>query len=156
MGSGPGHDAEYLATLGYDVTAFDVSESAIAAAHSRYPDSRVDYRVANLFDLPADWRQHFDLVVESMTVQAMPRAVRGEATAAIRELVAPGGTLLVIGMHLPADWTLEQGPPWPLTSDELEAFATDGLHGEVTTRPSPTPGSPPHYRYTLTRDTGAQ
>jgi hypothetical protein len=36
------------------------------------------------------------LVVESLTVQSLPRQLRAAAIARVREVVAPGGTLLVI------------------------------------------------------------
>lgn len=149
VGTGLGHDAEYVASLGYRTDAFDVSASAIAAARAAYPDSRVDYRVADLFDLPGDWRGAFDLVVESMTVQAMPREVRSRAIASIRPLVAPGGILLVIGMHLPQGQGLQEGPPWPLTEDELAQFVADGLQGELVTEHRA--DAVDRYRYELTR-----
>lgn len=126
-GAGPGHDAELLASLGFRTSAFDVAPSAIEQVRAAHPDSEVDYRVADLFELPPEWRGSFDLVVESMTVQSMPRDVRADATAAIRSLVAPGGVLVLIGSVLPPDADLGEGPPWRLTREEIEAFGADGL-----------------------------
>ncbi|RNI19010.1 class I SAM-dependent methyltransferase [Flexivirga caeni] len=126
-GTGPGHDAELLAALHFRTTAFDVSPTAIERVRAAHPDSAVDYRVADLFALPPQWRGAFDLVVEVMTVQSMPRTVRAAATAAIRSLVAPRGVLLVIGGVLPADPDPDYGPPWRLTHAEIEAFAADDL-----------------------------
>lgn len=85
--------------------------TAIDQVRTAHPDSLVDYRVADLFEMPDDWRAVFDLVVESMTVQSMPRDVREAATAAIRSLVAPGGVLLVIGGVLPDGVDPAEGPP---------------------------------------------
>lgn len=131
VGCGLGRDAEFFAGLGYTTTAFDISESAVRTTRARFPDSRVEYVVADLFDVPARWRHGFDLVVESLTVQSMPRGVRERATAAVAELVAPGGTLVVSAACLPAEAAgtaeAEVGPPWPLTEDEIAAFATGGL-----------------------------
>lgn len=126
-GAGPGHDSQLLASLGFRTTAFDVAPTAIERVKAAHPDSAVDYRVADLFGLPAQWSGAFDLVVEVMTVQAMPRSVREQATAAVRSLVAPGGVLLVIGSVLPAGFDLAAGPPWRLTRHEVEAFGTDGV-----------------------------
>lgn len=126
-GMGPGHDSELLASLGFRTSAFDVAPTAVDQVRSAHPDSSVDYRVADLFELPEEWRGHFDLVVESMTVQSMPRDVRAKATASVRSLVAPDGVLLVIGGVHPADVELAEGPPWRLTRQEIEAFAADGL-----------------------------
>ena len=69
VGCGPGHDAEYLAQLGFSVTAFDISPSAIEQARARHAGSGVTYTVADLLDLPSAWPGTFDLVVEAMTVQ---------------------------------------------------------------------------------------
>ncbi|WP_446666469.1 class I SAM-dependent methyltransferase [Flexivirga sp. B27] len=126
-GAGPGHDSELLASLGFRTTAFDVAPTAIEQVRAAHPDSPVDYQVADLFELPTEWQGAFDLVVESMTVQSMPRDVRANATAAVRSLVAPGGVLLVIGGVLPADHDPAYGPPWRLTRHEIEAFGDDGL-----------------------------
>jgi hypothetical protein len=39
---------------------------------SGFPQSAVDYRVADLFDAPSEWRGAFDLVHELYTLQALP------------------------------------------------------------------------------------
>jgi len=120
-----------VARLGFRTTAFDVSPAAIANVHARFPDSTVDYHVANLLDPPAEWVNAFDLVVESYTVQAMPRSVRQRATANVGAFVAPGGTLLVIQAY--AEATAEHGPPWPPTRVEIDAIAAGGLVTERVT-----------------------
>ena len=61
IGRGLGDDAEALVQHGYHVTAFDIFPSAIALCQKRYPDSTVDYLVADLFDYPTEWRQGFDV-----------------------------------------------------------------------------------------------
>ena len=126
VGAGYGRDAEYVQGLGFATVAFDVSPTAVEATRRRFPDSAVEYVTADLLDLPAAWRRGFDLVVESLTVQALPPVLHDQAIAAVRATVAPGGTLLVIASGQPAGTDVE-GPPWPLTPDEVEAFATDGL-----------------------------
>jgi SAM-dependent methyltransferase len=126
VGSGLGPDAELFAERGFDVVGFDVSPTAIATARARFPQSRVDYRVANLLDPPAEWSHAFDLVVESLTVQSMPVAFHAQAIANIARMVAPGGTLIVVAKACDGDGPVD-GPPWPLTRAEVEAFAADGL-----------------------------
>jgi SAM-dependent methyltransferase len=123
VGAGLGRDAEFVASLGFRTTAFDVSETAIARARSRYPHSSVDYLVANLLDPPDDWARAFDLVVEVYTVQAMPRSVRSAATASVANMVGPDGTLIVVQGRPPTDDVNAPGPPWMLTRSEIEAFA---------------------------------
>jgi ketosteroid isomerase-like protein len=129
VGAGPGSDAELVAGLGLATVAFDVSPTAIRAARARFPGSAVQYVVADLLDPPAEWLGRFDLVIESMTVQSMPRRARAAATANVASFVAPGGTLVVIAFA--ADGAVAgdagDGPPWPLTKDDIDAFATGGI-----------------------------
>jgi SAM-dependent methyltransferase len=126
VGCGLGDDAEHVASLGFDVVAFDIAPTAIAGARRRFPESAVSYVVADLLDLPDDWRRAFDLVVEHITVQALPDPPRAAAIAAVASLVAEGGTLIVVSGGR-ADDEPADGPPWPLTRAEVEAFATGGV-----------------------------
>ncbi len=48
VGAGLGDDAEELARRGLTVTAFDIAPTAVAWARRRFPDSRVDYVVADV------------------------------------------------------------------------------------------------------------
>ena len=62
IGCGLGDDAEELSKHDFAVSAFDISPSAIAWARQRFPNSKVRYQVADLFDLPTRWLGHFDFV----------------------------------------------------------------------------------------------
>ncbi len=126
VGCGMGHDAEALAAHGFDVVAFDRSPTAIAWCREQFADSSVHYIEADLFDPPATWRLAFDFVLEVFTLQALPADIRAEARARIAEFVAPGGLLLVITFGRQPETKVE-GPPWPLTRDEVEAFGEHGL-----------------------------
>ena len=126
VGCGLGADAEHIAGLGFDTLAFDIAPSAVRAARERFPASTVRYVAGDLLDPPPAWHQAFDLVLESLTVQSLPPALRREAIAGVRGLVAPGGTLVVIATARDDDGPLG-GPPWPLTRAEVGAFATGGL-----------------------------
>jgi hypothetical protein len=129
VGSGFGDDAEELARRGFEVTAFDLSPTAIARTRERFPESAVDYRVADLLDLPAEWRERFDLVVEIRTLQSMPTGDRAVAAAAIAGTVAPGGLLWLFALgrdsHLPGETR-----PWPVTAEELAVLEAAGLKWE--------------------------
>ncbi|MEU0572611.1 class I SAM-dependent methyltransferase [Nonomuraea sp. NPDC005983] len=126
VGAGLGDDAEFVAWLGYETVAFDVSETAVRLAAERFPGSRVEYRAADLLEPPAEWRLAFDLVVEIMTVQALPEDLHGPAIARVAEFVGPGGTLLVIASARDEGGPVG-APPWPLTPDEIAAFSASGL-----------------------------
>jgi threonine dehydrogenase-like Zn-dependent dehydrogenase len=126
VGCGLGDDAEVVAAAGYVTTAFDVSEHAVEWCRERFPDSTVDYRVADLFDLPVDLVGGFDLVVEVRTVQSLPPGLRDEAIDAVASLVAPGGTALVVALSR-QDGTIPSGPPWAASPSELSRFENSGL-----------------------------
>jgi SAM-dependent methyltransferase len=130
VGAGLGGDAEHIARLGPETVAFDVSATAVATARSRHPGSRVEYVTADLLDPPPEWTQAYDLVVESLTVQSLPTTVRRTAIANVAAFVRPGGRLLVIAFGGPDDDTHDEpheGPPWPLSRDDIESFAAEGL-----------------------------
>lgn len=123
VGCGLGADAAYLTRLGFDALGFDIAATAIDIARRRFPGTR--YETADLLDLPQDWLRAFDLVVEVITVQALPDPPRRQAITNVGRLVAPGGTLLAVAaVHEEGE---PPGPPWPLRCDEIEAFAADGL-----------------------------
>jgi 2-polyprenyl-3-methyl-5-hydroxy-6-metoxy-1,4-benzoquinol methylase len=126
VGCGYGSDAEFLAQLGFRTTGFDFAPTAIAAARLKYPTSEVDYLVADVLDLPREWQGRFHLVVESLTVQSMPPEQHTGAARSVAALVAPGGTLLVLATARDEGSELN-GPPWPLTRAEIEAFASSDL-----------------------------
>ena len=127
VGAGLGDDAEHIAGFGFETVAFDVAASAVRAARRRYPDSAVEYVAADLLDPPAQWRRAFDLVVESLTVQSLPDPPRRDAIGRVAEMVASGGTLLVIATGREEKDGPVHGPPWPLTRAEVDTFAAGGL-----------------------------
>lgn len=124
VGCGLGDDVRALIDRGYDVLGFDCSPTAIEWAQTRDPDNASCYRVADLFHTPGRWRHRFDLVVEINTIQSLPIKQRRDAMRSISELVSAHGHLLVIcrGCEQPA--TEDDGPPWPITEDELLHMAS--------------------------------
>jgi SAM-dependent methyltransferase len=126
IGCGLGDDAEYLAHLGYDVTAFDISTTAISQCRARFPNSKVRYEVADLFNSPQIWRNAFDFVLESYTLQVFRPDLRSRAIATISSYPSPNGSLLVICRGREGSDDLGS-MPWPLTKKELERFKDYGL-----------------------------
>ncbi|GAA4458157.1 methyltransferase domain-containing protein [Phytohabitans houttuyneae] len=124
VGAGLGFDAEYIAGLGFETTAFDISPTAVRRAQER--SERVRFRTADLLDPPAEWHGAFDLVVESLTVQSMPVGPRKAAIHNVAGFVAPGGTLLVVAFAQDEHDEPFEGPPWPLTRADIAAFG-EGL-----------------------------
>ena len=127
---GLGDNAEALAHLGYQVTAFDISPTAISWAHERFSNSSVNYLEADLFNAPEHWNGAFDLVHETYTLQALPDHLRNRAMHAISRWVAPGGSLLIVCRSRVRNKSGDvpvAGPPWPLTREELQVFKQCGL-----------------------------
>jgi SAM-dependent methyltransferase len=126
VGCGLGDNAEAFAAAGARVCAFDYIERAVAWAKQRFPDSSVDYRVADLFAPPQEWSGSFDLVHECFTLQTLNENLLPAAASALASLVAPEGRLLVISSAREPD--APQSTPWrPLTRDEIESLAVNGL-----------------------------
>jgi hypothetical protein len=128
VGSALGDDAELLASAGWAVTAFDVAPTAVDGARRRFPDSTVDYVVADLLKPPGEWHHAFDLVVEIMNIQAMPRDFRPAALTSLAGFLAPGGAAFVCEVaeeHF--DMATWQSPPWPFNRAEIESVAQDGV-----------------------------
>lgn len=123
---GLGDNAEALAQVGYKTIGFDLSSTAINWTKQRFPETEVEYRAENLFDLPKDWQSGFDLVNECYTLQALPPDMLEKTASAIASLVAPGGQLLVY-TRLRPDHVTPIGPPWPLREGDALQFSALGL-----------------------------
>ena len=123
---GLGDDAEYLADLGFDVTAFDVVDSAIEQAKKRFPETTVDYHVADLFNTPDDWQQAFDFVVENRTIQSIPYEHYQKSINSIANFVAPAGRVIVL-CHAREPQMPHGTLPWSLSTAELQDFEDAGL-----------------------------
>ncbi|MBC6481058.1 MAG: class I SAM-dependent methyltransferase [Hormoscilla sp. GM7CHS1pb] len=126
VGCGLGDDAEALQNWGFQVTAFDISPTAIAWCQQRFPPSSVNYQVADLLCLDSSWHHGFDFVLECRNLQALPLSIRATAIQAVGQLVAEQGTLLAIA-RLRETEAEPDGPPWPLSNQELAQLTTQGL-----------------------------
>ncbi|MQA35170.1 class I SAM-dependent methyltransferase [Modestobacter roseus] len=93
-GCGEGAEARWLAERGWQVTAVDISATALERAAARAGGERVQWVEADLADWAPDGQ--FDLVT---THYAHPAGPQLDFYARIAEWVAPGGTLLIVG-HL--------------------------------------------------------
>lgn len=133
VGCGMGDDAIELEALGFQVTAFDVSKTAIDFCNERFPNSKTDFIAADLLQDQPQWQDKFDFVLEIYTVQALPPKFEGQLIKAISNFVAPGGQLLVVAETSAGPRDFENGPPWLLTRDHIEKFESNGLDATATT-----------------------
>ena len=111
VGCGLGDDARYLHDLGFKVTAFDISPTAIEWAKRLHADTDIRFEVCDLFDPPVEWLVKnapappaaaggtdqncgFDFVLEVYTIQPLPLEMRPKVLDALAAFVAPKGLLL--------------------------------------------------------------
>ncbi|WP_214416210.1 FAD-dependent oxidoreductase [Sphaerisporangium fuscum] len=105
VGCGEGADTVWLAERGWQVTAVDISRTALrrAAAHAEAAGSpvagRIEWTHADLRERPPA-EGAYDLV--SSNFMHLPGKPRRELFARLAAAVAPGGTLLIVGHH-PSD-----------------------------------------------------
>ena len=126
IGCGLGDDAEILASVGYRVTAFDISATAINWCQKRFPQSSVNYLVGDLLAPNLQWQHKFDLVYECRNIQALPVSIRSQVIQAVASFVADRGTLVIITRYRRED-LLPESPPWALSESELSQFSQLGL-----------------------------
>jgi SAM-dependent methyltransferase len=124
VGAGSGRDANWLAGLGWNVVAVEPEAAFRQRAQARCPPrvTWLDDRLPGLQRLRgAD--AHFDLVLVSAVWMHLPPDQREAAFRVLRELVAPGG-MLVVSVRYEPDAKLREirgfheAPP-----DELETLA---------------------------------
>jgi len=126
VGCGLGDDANYLHELGFKVTAFDLSPTAIEWAKKLYPSDEITFEVANLFEPPRGWLGAFDLVLEIYTIQPLPIEMRVDAIDAVARFVNDSGEVVVVTRGRDDDEPLD-AVPWPLSRKDLSRFEANGL-----------------------------
>lgn len=133
VGCGLGDDAVLLDDLGFDVTAFDISTTAIEWAKKLHQDRDIKFEVMDLFTPFRGWLGAFEFVLEVYTIQPLPLEMRERVMDSIAAFVAPGGELVVVTRGREDDEEVVK-VPWPVSRKELSRFRQDGLeqtHFEV-------------------------
>lgn len=120
-------DAIELEKLGFQVTAFDVSKTAINFCKERFPQTTVNFVQADLLKSQDKWYKNFHFVLEIYTVQALPPAYEKELIRSISDFVAPDGQLLVVAEVSNEERNFENGPPWLLTPKNVDSYMLCGL-----------------------------
>ncbi|HIC44916.1 MAG TPA: class I SAM-dependent methyltransferase [Sulfurimonas sp.] len=121
IGCGLGDDAEAMSNAGYEVTAFDISPEAIKLCKERYPKTKVNYLVEDLFNAPASWINNFDLVFECNTIQVLPGKYRIQARDSMVSFLKKDGHILV-SCRSRLKGKQEDAIPLPLDKDEIDCF----------------------------------
>jgi len=123
IGAGPGHDAHFLAQNGAQVIAMDFSDEAKRRFLRYYPESPVDYRVLDLFDLPKGIE--VDTVFEHTLLCAIDPSRYGAYFISISQLLAPGGHYLaILWNRTPAG---DNGPPFSISNEMVKEGLKEGF-----------------------------
>ncbi len=126
VGCGLGDDARFLHDLGFRVTAFDISPTAIEWARKLHSDTDIQFFIADLFDPPKEWFQAFEFVLEVYTIQPLPLAIRSQVIDAIANFTAFQGKLLVVTRGRESD-EIPPEMPWALSKKDLSRFEKNNL-----------------------------
>lgn len=121
VGCGLGDDARFLHDLGFNVTAFDISNTAIQWARKIHSDTDIKFFTADLFDPPNEWFQAFEYVLEVYTIQPLPLEIRPQVIDAIANFVKFDGKLLVVTRGRETD-EIPTELPWALSKKDLSRF----------------------------------
>jgi SAM-dependent methyltransferase len=142
LGCGEGADALWLARRGWQVTAVDISVTALergraAALKAGLPPERIEWVAADL----ATWQpeETFDLVSACFLQSPVP-IPRSQILRRAADVVAPSGSLLVISHAAPPPWAKNPenhdvlGPAEELTALGLDTHQWAVVQAEVRER----------------------
>ncbi len=124
VGCGLGDDAKYLHDLGFEVTGFDISPTAIEWAKKLNPEIR--FETADLFAPFQGWLGAFEFVLEIYTIQPLPLEIRPQVIDSISNFVAPNGRIVVVTRGREDD-EIPLELPWALSQKDLSQFEKNGL-----------------------------
>ncbi len=147
VGCGLGDDARYLYDLGFKVTAFDISPTAIDWAKRLHEDTDIEFHVGNLLEPRPEWIGAFEFVLEVYTIQPLPLAIRERVIDSIASFVGEGGRLVVVTRGREDDDELAE-LPWPLSRKDLSRFEERGLR-EAGFTEMPGDEDPPAVRFVV-------
>ena len=117
-GCGFGHEALFLASEGFRVTAVDFAPAAIEGLKARNSDLPIEVLQQDIFTLGNDFHGQFDLVVEHTCFSAILPAMRDEYVRVMADVLVEGGCFL--GMFLDFVDDDGDGPPFTTTRMDIE------------------------------------
>ena len=125
LGCGEGHDAALFAEAGHVVTAVDFSKEGLRRGKERYAHlSNLFFHESNIFDLPMDWNNSFDLVIEHTCFCAIAPDQRTEMVRLWRRMLHEQGQLMSVF------YIMEKriGPPFGVTEWEIRKHLEKHFH----------------------------
>jgi SAM-dependent methyltransferase len=126
LGAGRGHDAREFARHGFKVTAVDFASHAVEEMHRLAdPTSPVEVLQKDIFELPHEWSNSFDYLLEYTCFCAIDPGRRAEYADLVKRLLKPDG--LYIDLAFPLDGRAG-GPPFAVKESEvMELFDKRGF-----------------------------
>lgn len=120
LGCGRGYDAVLFAECGFEVIGFDFADSAIteAIALAKSVDSAAKFLQRDIFDLPVEFPNYFDCVVEHTCFCAIDPAMRERYVQVVKSILKPQGEL--IGLFFTHN--RPGGPPFAATPEEIREY----------------------------------
>lgn len=116
LGCGEGHDAAYFAQAGHFVTAVDISPLALEKAKAKYGHlENIKFIQADLFKLPREFEDSFDVVFEHTCYCAINPEKRQELVKIWNRALVSGGHLMGVFFA----FEKRQGPPYGGSEWEL-------------------------------------
>jgi SAM-dependent methyltransferase len=155
LGCGEGGDALWLAGQGWQVTAVDISRTAVDRVRARAEREGLADRVRTERHNLAHSRPtgEFDLV-SAQYLHTPVELDRAQVLRAAAHQLAPGGLLLVVdhGSIAPWSWTQDADTHFPTPADKFAELALDpaGWHAERLDAPSRTATGPDGQTATVT------
>lgn len=139
LGCGRGHDALFLAQLGFDVWGFDFAPSAIQEAKelANQKQISVQFEQRDIFYLPDPYPHFFDYILEHTCFCAIPPEKRDEYVKLSQSILKPNGQF--IGIFFTHNRL--GGPPFGITPEEIKThfqphFQVKTLHPVTASVPS--------------------
>lgn len=134
-GCGRGHDARFLASLGYETVGFDFSPAALAAARAlaARDASAARFEQRDVFALGRELPNAFDGAWEYTCFCAIDPARRAEYIASLAGAIRPGGWLLGCFFPLRGNPT---GPPFPVSVDGVRRALAPAFRVERALAPT--------------------
>lgn len=120
LGAGRGYDALLFAQRGFEVIGFDFAPSAIADSTALAQNSGIpaQFLQRNIFDLPAEFPNYFNYVLEHTCFCAIEPSDRPAYVKLVKSLLKPQGELIALF------WAHSKsgGPPFGTTIAEIEQY----------------------------------
>jgi SAM-dependent methyltransferase len=125
-GCGRGHEVALAVEHGLDATGLDIAPTGVTEARARYPNLVERFVTGDLFNPAEEMRGAFNVVLEHTCMSALPPTMRADYRRGIDLTLRRRGLLVGVWFINPALDPGEEGPPYPLSVDDLTALFADG------------------------------